>query len=492
MKNLFILLLCSALLSCLGTQEMSVRFTLDATKADTHYIEVEMSCEHVPTGSFLLKLPVWAPGYYNIMNYPMNIIDFEASTSDGEALPWHKEKKNGWRIENGKVSGLIVKYRVWANGHSVAQSNLSEDALFLAPNGVLMYPEGEKNLPIEVGIVRNRRWKNLVTGLKSIDNKGDTLWYKAGDFDELYDCPMYYGNQHVESFEYEGHHYDLSFADVGSLDIEDCIAKLKKVIKASAELIGDIPYDDYAFIFMGAGGGGLEHRNSQASFLGRNPSDLEGRLLPFMCHEYFHLYNVKSIRPIELGPFDYDRECYTNLLWLSEGATVFYEYRLLKDAGLMTEEDCLKAWSKSIKAFEQYEGKSHMTLARSSYDTWVYPPFVNPGNVDAVSFSYYDKGAAVTLLFDCTIRIISEGQRSFDDLMRLLYWRYFKGEGRGFTEEELNNAIREVAAPSTEADKALLDEAFSYIYTLKPLDYNRFLQPLGMSYDPQSMSISSL
>lgn len=474
----------------LQTESVRIRFTVSVQDPSSHYLDILMSCDNVPKDGFLLKLPVWAPGYYNIMNFPMNIIDFEAHDAGENSLEWHKQAKNGWLLENGDATSVNVRYKVWADGHSVAESNLSPDALFLAPNGVFMYPDGGTELPSELEFVNVPWWKNLVTGLQKAESNQDTLRFHASDFDVLYDSPFYWGNQLVETFSMDGHDYQVSFADPGELDIQECIEGLKKVIKASAELIGDIPYDNYAFIFMGAGGGGLEHHNSQASFLGRNPSDLNGRLLPFMCHEYFHLYNVKSIRPVELGPFDYDRECYTNLLWLSEGATVFYEYRLLVDAGLMDKADMLRALSKSISNFERYEGKNHMTLARSSYDTWVYPPFVNPGNVNDVSFSYYDKGAAVTLLFDCGIRIISAGERSFDDVMRLLYNRYYKGLGRGFTEDELNDAIREVANPSDEASRAMLDELFSYIYTLKPLDYNRFLVPLGMSYEPETFTVS--
>lgn len=501
MKKLLTILTVSAvalamLVSCsskpVQTDGPQIKFTMSIDDPASHYLNIQMSCRNVPQNGFLVKIPMWAPGYYNIMNYPQGIIDFTAWTPDGQELGWHKQTRNGWLVENGSASDVTVKYKVWVEGRSVAQSSLSEEALFLAPNGVFMHPDGGTALPSELDLVNMPQWKNLVTGLKRLESDSDTLKFYASDFDVLYDSPMYWGNQLVESFDLDGHHYDVSFEDPSELDVPAYIDGLKKIITASSALMKDVPYDNYAFILMGAGGGGLEHHNSQASFLGYRASGASESLMSFMCHEYFHLYNVKSIRPLELGPFNYDGECYTNLLWLCEGGTVFYETRLLYDAGMIDYDRMWEKYAGEIKAYEQYDGKNHMTLARSSYDTWVYPPFVGSSNVNDVSFSYYNKGAAVAMLFDCGIRIISGGERSMDDVMRLLYNRYYKELGRGFTDDELNAAIKEIAAPQTQEQNDMLSELFDYIYTVKPLDYNRFLEPMGLHYDAETYSISKI
>lgn len=479
--------------------DIDIAFTVSVEDPDSHYVDVLMDCGNVPEGTFTLRLPVWAPGFYIILDYPKNIIDFEAFSPDGKPLEWAKCEKTGWKISNGTCTDVTVRYRVWADGHSVAEASLSPDHLFLPGNGVFMHPEGGVNLPSEVKFVSRPEWKTMVTGLQRIDACGDplcrtdatedTLRYSAENFDILYDSPFFWGNPAVESFEHEGHRYDVSVQGEFS-GLEAFCGDLKKIISAATELMdGEVPYDHYAFMFLGPGNGGLEHWNSQADFLSGIRLEDYKECLNFVAHEYYHLYNVKAIHPVELGPFDYYGECYTNCLWLSEGATVYYEYYLCEKAGLITRQQMLDFLARDFKVFESREGKNHMTLARSSYDIWLN--FFNfAGNGGDTRISYYEKGPAVTFLFDCAIRIISGGERSFDDVMRLLYRRFVKELGRGFTEEELNDLIREVAAPVSSGGNALLDEVFSYIYTLAPIDYNRFLAPLGMHWDGDTYSLT--
>ena len=156
--------------------------------------------------------------------------------------------------------------------------------------------------------------------------------FVAPDFDTLYDCPILVGNQEILTFEAAGKPHTVAAYDLGSFDRVRFTGDLKRIVEAAAALMGELPYRHYAFLVIGPGGGGLEHLNSTAVAL--NPASLANARgyqgwLSFIAHEYFHLFNVKSIRPIALGPFDYDRENYTDLLWFSEGVTVYYEYILL-------------------------------------------------------------------------------------------------------------------------------------------------------------------
>ena len=197
--------------------------------------------------------------------------------------------------------------------------------------------------------------------------------FAAPDFDTLYDCPILVGNQEILTFEAAGKPHTVAAYDLGSFDRAKFTGDLGKIVEAAAALMGELPYRHYAFLVIGPGGGGLEHLNSTAVAL--NPASLASARgyqgwLSFIAHEYFHLFNVKSIRPIALGPFDYDRENYTDLLWFSEGVTVYYEYMLLNRAGLMTRDEVLERLGSTIAGYENAPGRRHQPAALSSFDTW--------------------------------------------------------------------------------------------------------------------------
>ena len=172
------------------------------------------------------------------------------------------------------------------------------------------------------------------------------------------------------------------------------------------------------------------------------------RTLHFLAHEYFHHYNVKRIRPIELGPFDYDKGSRTKMLWVSEGLSVYYEYMVVKRAGISTDAELLNAFRGNMVAFENKPGKRYQTLEQASYETWSDGPFGRTGDEVNKTISYYDKGPAVGLLFDFKIRQATNNKKSLDDVMRFLYKEYYQKKKRGFTEEELKNAFESVAGVS--------------------------------------------
>jgi predicted metalloprotease with PDZ domain len=252
---------------------------------------------------------------------------------------------------------------------------------------------------------------------------------------------------------------------------------LKKVVYAATQIIGDIPYNQYTFIGIGPGQGGIEHlNNTTVSFNGTRLNSSEGALntmMSFLAHEYFHHYNVKRIRPFELGPFDYDKENKTNLLWVSEGLSVYYEYLIIKRGGIITEQMLYKNFESSINAFENNPGRSYQSLTQASYETWSDGPFGKQGEDANKSISYYDKGPAVGLILDLAIRNATKNVKSLDDVMRLLYWQYYKKLQRGFTDAEFQQACESVAGIS-------LNHEFEYVYTTKELDYNTYLAYAGL------------
>jgi predicted metalloprotease with PDZ domain len=188
----------------------------------------------------------------------------------------------------------------------------------------------------------------------------------------------------------------------------------------------------------------------------------------YLCHEYFHNYNVKRIRPFELGPFDYENGSKTNQLWISEGLTVYYEYIITRRAGLSDESTFLSEFEKNISDFEKKPGKSFQSLSQSSYNTWNDGPFGSSKTINC-----YGKGSILGLFFDLKIRNATNNAKSLDDVMRFLYFNYYKKLQRGFTEAEFQEACETIA-------DIPLTEEFEYIYTTRDLDYKKYLNYAGL------------
>jgi predicted metalloprotease with PDZ domain len=319
----------------------------------------------------------------------------------------------------------------------------------------------------------------VATGLDSIPGKQHTFY--AANFDVLYDSPLLMGElEELPVFFVKGKpHYFIGYK-LGEFDRKQFVADLKKIVESSAAIIGDIPYSHYTFLAIGPGRGGIEHLNSTSlSFSngeGFDSPEARKRLYSFIAHEYFHHYNVKRIRPIELGPFDYAKENKTNMLWVSEGFTVYYEYLVLKRAGLMNDDDVLKALQSNIAAYENKPGHLFQSATQASYDTWSDGPFGRTGDEVNKTISYYDKGPVLGLMLDFNIRHETNNRQSLDDVMRLLYKKYYQTKKRGFTEAEFQMECEKVAGTA-------LTEVFSYASTVAPINYPKYFAYAGLDID---------
>lgn len=447
------------------------------------YLNVELNYTS-PASDILLKMPVWAPGYYMILNYPKHLCDFTATDSHGTPLRWQKEGKNGWRITMPADCKAIIKYRIFADEYDVASSRIDNASAFIAPNGVFMYTDLQKYQPVTVTYQVPSNWKSVSTGL--IPHQDQPYTYTASNFDILYDSPLLMGNHLVKKFSHEGHDYELALETPDGFEESGFEDAFRKIVSTATSIMQDVPYSNYTLIHMRKGPGGLEHINSQACYTEgtfRFPDHMEWlNYLAFTAHEYFHLYNVKTIRPIELGPFDYDREVFTPLLWFSEGVTCYYEAQILYRAGIATKKEMLELISKYMRMDERHEGHHHQSLRQTSYDIWLN--FLNEdANSRDVTINYYFRGPVLGLIMDIEIQRLSQGERSLDDLMRLLYNRYHKQQGRGFTEEEFWASVDEVAGASMAHIRHLVDNPVD-------IDYEKYLTPAGLKIDRSTWTIS--
>lgn len=421
------------------------------------------------------------PGYYQIMDYARDVVKISVSDENGADVFLKKQNENSWLITKTAHKSLSVHYSLKAERPFVAVSFIDEKHAYFAPANTFLYIDGMLDLPVSVKVNPVPGWNKIVTGLELVADSENE--FSAPNFDILYDCPILAGElEELTPFFVNGIEHRFAGYKPGNFDKVTFMENLQKIVEAATQLMGDIPYKNYTFIAIGPGQGGIEHlNNTTISFDGNSlekPGSME-RIMTFIAHEYFHHFNVKRIRPFELGPFDYDRENRTNLLWISEGLSVYYEYLIVKRAGLADKNALISFLEKNINTVENDAGRKHQSLAQSSYYTWEDGPFGNPGSTEDRTISYYDKGPVVGLLLDFAIRNATENRKSLDDVMRLVYNQYYKKLNRGFTDAEFQQVCETVAG-------AELTELFEYVYTTTELKYEKYLGFAGLKLEKQN------
>lgn len=463
----------------------------------THLFEVDVAIKRTADGpqEELLVMPVWTPGSYLIREFARNVQDFAASTAANQPLKWEKTNKNTWRVVTNGARDWHATYRVYANELSVRTSELNSAHAFWNNANLLMYLEGFLNSPSTVHVLAPDVWK-VATGLPAVLGQKNT--FRAENFDVLYDSPFEATNFKTLVFNVKGIPHRIVIDGEGNYDPERMRRDVQKIVETQVEVMGgEIPYRDYTFILhlRANAGGGLEHLNSTALGYPRfgfkiqtgdratsaSPAatttaerDYRG-FLSLVSHEFFHLWNVKRIRPDALGPFDYTKENYTKLLWVAEGITDYYADLLVRRAGLITENEYLTATARAIQTLQNTPGRKEQTVEDSSFDTWIKFYRQDENSINS-QVSYYDKGAILGLLLDLEIRQRSKNAKSLDDVLRYLYVEFFK-KNRNYTPADFQKACELMAGSS-------LDDFFNrYVRATEELNYSVALEAAGLRLD---------
>jgi predicted metalloprotease with PDZ domain len=480
LKNLalrHVLLLCICLMISSFLQAApQIAYTVSMEEPHTHYFDVEMKVGGYKKKFIDFKLPVWTPGSYLIREYARNIEAFAAKNNAGQDLKWEKVNKNTWRVYSNSANEVTVTYKVYAFEISVRTPFLDASHGYIQPAAVFMFVKELMNSPSTVTIRPYKGWDQISTGLSPAGS--DKFVLKSPDYDVLVDSPIEVGTHKIFEFTVQNIPHRVAMHGEGNYDEKRLLADMKTIVEEVVSIFGEIPYEHYTFIVhnLQSGGGGLEHLNSTTLQTGRWNYGTEAGysgFLSLMAHEYFHLYNVKRIRPRTLGPFDYENENYTTLLWVAEGVTSYYDDYLLRRVGLSSPDEYLYTATGNIGTVENAPGSKVQSVAESSFDAWIkyYRPNENSANT---SISYYTKGAILGMLLDLEILNNTQGQKSFDDVLRLLYNEYFKKQKRGFTEEEMQAAVEKVAGKP-------MNEFFQkHVYGTEPIDYNKYLGYVGL------------
>jgi predicted metalloprotease with PDZ domain len=427
-----------------------------------------------------LRMPVWTPGSYLVREYARHLQGFAAysGTSDlpePNYLNWQKLSKNHWQIQTQGAESLTVRYQIYANELTVRTNHLDITHGYFNGAALFFYVPGYECCPIQVTIVPPYPTWQVATVLPLVSGQANT--FQPKNFDTLVDSPFEIGTHQRYEFEAEGKPHSLVVWGEGNFDPDRAIADIRKVIQVEADLFGGLPYDRYLFLLhlTSQGFGGLEHKDSCSLIyqrFGFRNQDKYDRFIQLVAHEFFHLWNVKRIRPKALEVFDYEQENYTPSLWFSEGTTSYYDLVLPYRAGVYRIGTYLNTLSKEITRFLTTPGRSVQPLSESSFDAWIklYRQDANSANSQ---MSYYLKGEMVSLLLDLLIRSRHQNRRSLDDVMRQM-WQQFGKDEIGFTPEQLQQVIETIAGID-------LTEFFdSYLHSTVELPFDQYLEPFGL------------
>ena len=456
-----------------------IRYTVSFPAPNTHYVEVEGSFPTDGQSSIELMMAVWTPGSYLIREYSQHVEAISATSPARTSVRIEKTRKNRWRLETSGASTVSLRYRVYSHEMSVRTNWVDDEFALLngAPTFITLLESPSRRVH-EVRVVLPRQWSQSFSGMAT---RGEDNTYVAPDYDTLVDSPILAGNPAVYEFRVSGiPHYLVNFRERGAWNRSQPIQDLTRLAETTIQFWGDAPFDRfYFFNILGARRNGLEHRNSTVL---NSPRDSTGSRdayvdwLSLAAHEYFHAWNVKRLRPRELGPFDYENEVYTNALWFAEGVTDYYADLLLARAGVTTRAEYLNALSSQIRALQTTPGRLEQSAEMASYDAWIkyYRPTENTPNS---SISYYVKGAVIGFVLDAKLRAMTSGEHSLDELMRDLYER-FSGES-GFAAADIRAAVVSLV-PLTGAP-TMRDWLERTLTTTAELDYTEAMEWFGLT-----------
>ncbi|NBV08144.1 MAG: M61 family peptidase [Flavobacteriia bacterium] len=477
MRYLFLL---GVLAFCQLAFAIEIHYSLRMAKPQSHYFQVEMSVKDLKQKSALVKLPVWAPGSYLVREFSKNLNQVKAVDGSGKSLNVVKVTKNAWEIELKGATSFVVKYEVYAFEQSVRTNFLDNTHGFVSGPAMFMYLDGAKDLGGTLDVIPAVTFKKVSTGLKSLNNqiqKGNAFSFRFENYDQLVDSPIEIGNHETFDFMAAGVKHTVAMYGEGNYNPEELKRDMAIIVEEETKVVGVNPNENYLFIVHNVigGDGGLEHANSTVLSVDRWTYAGSEYLsfLNLVAHEYFHLWNVKRIRPIALGPFNYDQEVYTNLLWVMEGFTSYYDELILRRCGFYTQEVFLKKIQSSINYVEGSLGSRVQPVSHASFDAWIkaYRPNENSANT---TMTYYSRGAVLGAVFDAMVIKHSKGKQGLDHVLKHLYETYHVGKKRGFTDAE----FKEVLEKFTGQD--LTDFYKKYIDGTEVIPYSTYFLPLGI------------
>lgn len=450
---------------------LPIRYTVDLSAPASHLVGVAMTVARAPAGAEI-QFPAWN-ALYQFRDFVRDVQHLQA-VCGGTSLALRPMDVNTWQIGDAPCNPLVVRYQVFANQPGVFSSQLAPDHAFLNPAQILFYVPSMRQARCSIRFVLPPGWK-LATPLP-----GQGLDFAARDYDGLADSPVEAGIFQTQSFRQNGSDYRIVVRNDGmSYPAQKLEASIRRITATETALMGGQPCQRYTFIFhfLSAGGGGMEHACGTAiafpaPLLESGWQGLENTI----AHEFFHLWNVKRIRPQGLVPIDYVRGNDTRGLWFSEGVTSTYAELALLRAGLIDRRAFYAHLAALITGLQARKARHDQSVALAGMDAWLekYPDY----NRADRSISYYNKGELLGDLLDLEILHASGGSKSMDDLMRRLYAE----SATPFTETKLEDEIAALGPGPTWTSSFFHED----VDGTSELDYSRYLAYAGLDLQTQT------
>jgi predicted metalloprotease with PDZ domain len=450
-------LLVSAVATASAQAPLRIAYRVAMPDPASHLYEIALDVDGTRGATLPLQLPVWSPGRYARMDFAKNIQEFSATDANGSPLTWTKSNGSRWIVNTGGARGVRVRYKSFDNALSGTFSVL--DTAHANWNGasLFVYVEGHKQDPVTLAITPPAGWHILNGDTRSVDQRE----FRFENYDRLIDTPTEIAPaMMVDSFYVDGkkyrtmvHHNGVAPADVRRRFVGD----VEKLVRYENSVFGAPPLDQYSFLFnIGyAGGDGMEHLYS-TQIINRRPWADSLLVLPGIgtaAHEYFHVWNVKRVRPAALGPFDYTREQYQPSLWVAEGWTQYYGQAALHRSGITGLDEFYRSMAGIIRENLTAPGRKEVSARMASFHApfWDGAAQQQPTNGSDTFFSYYTKGAGLALYLDLYIREKTGNRRALDDVFNTLKRRTWNApnasyylQGRGYTELDVERAATDV------------------------------------------------
>jgi len=452
-----------------------VRYTVTLFNLDQHLLHIHLE---IPPGlaEHDLQLPVWN-ALYQVRDFAQYVNWIRARAPGGRTLEVRELDKSRWHISGAK-EGAFVDYEIYADSPGPFGAQVNSHHAFLNLAEILMYPVDERSSKDVISFEIPSGWR-IATPLPGPA-------FEAENYDRLVDSPIEAGDFKEADFEESGGHFRVIIdADPADYDMQNVVGQLHKMVAAATSWMSDRPFDSYMFLYhfpRGPAGGGMEHAYStaieiNAGMMRQSPESLAG----VTAHEFFHLWNVKRIRPQTLEPVDYTKENYTRALWFSEGVTSTAEGIIELRAGLLDEKQYLRRISDEVTELERRPAHLTQSAEESSLDAWL------EGNAyyrrPERSISYYNKGELLGIMLDLAVRDASHGEASLREVMQWMNNNYAK-KGRYFDD---SNGVREAAEAVSHAD---LSPFFAkYVAGTEEIPWNDFLRSVGLHVETGSSTV---
>lgn len=474
----FALFITSAAIAQAGKLDLTYTVALRDTASRQFHVTTDI--KNIKQDRLELALPTWTPGWYVVENYAKNVIRFEVTDATGKRIQPLMTRKQTWSVPTKGISQIKVTYSYRATILGLNQAKVGDDYAFFTGIQLFLEPLGHRNNASTLKFQIPQGWK-LMSPLK---DTSDPMTFTAADYDTLVDAPAMMGNFDIHEFSVDGKPHYFTAYPAGRFNAEKSkrfTEMLGASIKAQGQIFGGLPYDKYiAFYFFqpaeSNASGALEHLNSYVAFAPAGERSTPEGIIGTASHEFFHVWNVKRIRPAEMWPYDYSRENESPSLWFSEGFTNYYALVANYRAGNITREQFVNSAAGAAAAIENTEARKFIPPASSSVITWV--GYDTP---QAFSISYYTQGQNIGTLLDLSIRHDTNAAAGLDDVFRALYNDNYK-RGKGFTTDELIAIINRISKKNY---RPFFDR---YVFGVEVPDYDTVFGYAGFKLERKTQS----